>query len=594
MPKNGKKIFGICSRILSPLVSPYSNSSSSSSDQVVVVPRRRFSESMIDQSLESAAEMIGKWSTESLAYAEVTSMFHESNEEALRFIQCVNDLQKVMYLLASQTKLVFCHSLMQIAMKRLQVEFYRILSVKRELFEAESSITAGDYDPNSVKIISSGAVADLRTIAECMISCGYTKECVEIYSTLRKSVVDEGIYRLGVVKLSSQIRKMDVEAVDFRVKKWLEAVSIAISTLFNAERVVCDHVFGTSESVRESCFTRTCEDSAMILFAFPQVIVKSKKSPKNLFYMLDMFTAIFENWPRIESIFSIESTEVVRSQAIASLDILAESISTMLLDYKSFIPNESSKSPSTDGGIDALALESMDYLTLLAEYREILRIIFDRWPPPGNSSFPGDSSSDTPNSDDSPVSTISSHIARLIFILLCKIDCKARQYEDISLSYLFLANNVRFIIWKVHSSELHHLLREEWIAKHKAKVNQYIENYRRLAWGKVISSLPENPTAALSTAEVAEVYENFNSSFKEAYRKQRSGTVPDPELRVEIFAIARTWLPAYREFYQAHRVPVGQEVITRLTPEDVENYLSYLFFPREESNSLPNQQNPFR
>ncbi|XP_022962727.1 exocyst complex component EXO70H1-like isoform X1 [Cucurbita moschata] len=557
MTRHGKKLFGLCSKMLSPLVSPICSNSLSSSEAASVIHCQRFSESMIDRSLQSAAEIITKWSIESLAYAEVTSMFNQSKEEGLRFIRCVNELQKVMYLLASE-KLEYSQSLMQIAMKRLQVEFYRILSVKREPLDVESSLD---------RVL----VADLRAIAECMISSGYTKECAEIYGNVRKSVVDEAIYRLGIVKISSQIRKMDSEAVDFRIKKWLESVNAAITTIFNAERELCDFVFAISESVSESCFTKACKDGAMLLFAFPEVILKSKKSQKNVFYLLDMFTAIIENWQRIESIFSFESTEVIRSQAIASLSVLTGSISTMLSDYESFVQNDSSNSLSVDGGIHTLALQSMDCLSLLAEYREILNIIFSWWPPPWKSSLPADSCSNTPDSDGSPVSSVSSYMERIIFILLCKLDSKARQCDDISLSYLFLANNIRFIVWQVQSSKLHHLLGDEWIAKHKAKGKQYIDNYERLAWGKVISTLPENPMAALTTAEVAEVYDNFSSSFKEAYQKQRSSIIPDPKLRFEILAIAKSWLPMYREFYHAHRFPVGQET---------------------EPNSLPNKHNP--
>lgn len=586
MPKNGMKIFGFCSKMLLPSVSPtYSNSSST---------LEAASESMIDRSLQSASEIISKWSTESLAYAEVASMFHHSKQEALQFIRCVNELQKIMYLLTSK-KLVFSHRLMQIAMKRLQVEFYRILSAKREPFDVESSpVRVRMAEDCDVRRVSSTAMADLRAIADCMISSGYTKECVEIYRTVRKSVVDEGMYRLGIAKFSSQIiRKMNVEALDFRIKKWLEGVNTAITTIFNAERDFCDYVFASSESVGESCFIKTCKDGAMLLFGFPEVFVKNQRSQKNLFYLLDMFSVIFENWSRIESIFSFESAEVIRSQAIVSLSVLSESISAMLSDYESSIQNDSSNSLSVDGGLHTLALQSMECLSLLAEYREILYVIFSRWPPPKKSSLPADSCSSTSDSDDSPESSVSSYMARIIFILLCKLDSKARQCDDISLSYLFLANNVRFVIWQVQSSKLHYLLGEEWIAQHKAKVKQYIDSYERLAWGKVISTLPENPTAALSTAEVAEVYDNFISSFKEAYRKQRSSIVPDPKLRFEILSIAKSWLPVYREFYYAHRFPVGEEVIATLTPEDVENYLSYLFFPLAESNLFPNQQNPY-
>jgi exocyst complex protein 7 len=63
---------------------------------------------------------------------------------------------------------------MQIAMKRLQKEFYQILSMNQahldsESVSARSSRTAGDAIDEVVEV-SSIAMADLRSIAECMIS----------------------------------------------------------------------------------------------------------------------------------------------------------------------------------------------------------------------------------------------------------------------------------------------------------------------------------------------------------------------------------------------------------------------------------------
>ncbi|KAL8480476.1 hypothetical protein ACS0TY_027131 [Phlomoides rotata] len=59
------------------------------------------------------------------------------------------------------------------------------------------------------------AMADMRVIAEYMISSGYAKECMKIYKIVRKSVVDESIYKLGVERISSsRIHKMDWKAVD--------------------------------------------------------------------------------------------------------------------------------------------------------------------------------------------------------------------------------------------------------------------------------------------------------------------------------------------------------------------------------------------
>ncbi|KAF5475985.1 hypothetical protein F2P56_007736 [Juglans regia] len=163
-------------------------------------------------------------------------------------------------------------------------------------------------------------MADLRSIAECTISSGYAKECVSIYKIIRQSIVDEGVYHLGVEKLSSsQLNKMDWEVLESKIKNWLDTVKISMRTLFTGEKILCDHVFASSDSIRESCFTEISKQGATILFSFPEVVAKSKKSPEKIFRVLDIYTAISENWPEIESIFSFESTASVRYQAITSL-----------------------------------------------------------------------------------------------------------------------------------------------------------------------------------------------------------------------------------------------------------------------------------
>ena len=59
--------------------------------------------------------------------------------------------------------------------------------------------------------------------------------------------------------------------------------------------------------------------------------------------------------------------------------------------------------------------------------------------------------------------------------------------------------------------------------------------------------------------------------------------VPDPKLRDEIkISVARRLVPAYRAFYEKHRGGLsrecGSESWVRYLPENLDNYLSDLFF----------------
>ncbi|KAM7468122.1 hypothetical protein LguiB_015684 [Lonicera macranthoides] len=465
-------------------------------------PGWSFADSVMTRTLELAEPMITRWNPDSSTFAKVTSLFHENRTEANDFIKYVNNLQKAMHLLvkedSSSQLLIQAQNLMQIAMKRLQKEFYQILSMNRTYLDPESVSTrssrastrssTSDYGEDGeeddiriagesiseVEDVSRTAMNDLKLIAECMILCGYGKECVRIYKIIRKSIVDEGIFRLGVEKMrSSQIQKMDWEVLELKIKNWLNAVKIAVNTLFDGEKILCDHVFATSDSIRESVFSEISKEGAEILFGFPENVTRSKKAaPEKVFRVLEMYTAISNHWPEIESIFSVESTSTVRSQAITSLIKLVDSVKTALAEFESEIQKNKWKSPVAHARIHHLTIDAMNYLSLLADYSGVLSDILADSPVPESylSAF---------DSGDSQLPAISLKFRWLILVLICKVDFKAQQYKDVSLSYLFLANNLQHIITKVRTSNLQYLLGEDWILKHEMKVNQFKASYER-------------------------------------------------------------------------------------------------------------------
>ncbi|XP_040992759.1 exocyst complex component EXO70H1-like [Juglans microcarpa x Juglans regia] len=577
--------------------------------------RTTFSESLMNENMEIAESLIIKWSTDASSYVKIASLFHDDRTESKQFLHSVRDLQSAMKYFVTQNaaseKLVRAQTLMQMAMKRLEKEFYQILSANRarldpesvsarssrssaarssvsdlEDDESEDEFRAVGESVSEVERASMIAMADLKAIADCMIASGYGKECVKIYKIIRKSIIDEALYHLGVERLSlSKVLKIDWEVLELKIKKWLNAVKMAVKTLFYGERVLCDSVFSASESIRESCFADISRESAMSLFEFPEIVAKSKKSPEKMFRMLDMYEAISDSWPEIESIFSYESTSVVRSQAVSSLVKLGEAVRTMLTDFETAIQKDPSKSPVPGGGVHPLTRYVMNYISFLADYSGVLADIVTDWPLTLHSPLP-ESCFDSLESDDSLIST---RIAWLILILLCKLDGKTELYKDAALSYLFLANNLQYVVGKVRTSNLKLLLGEDWVTKHESKVKQYASNYERMGWNKVFSSLPENPTAEISLEQARDCLKKFNLAFDEAYRKQSAWIITDPKLRDEIkISVAKKLRSAYQEFYNEYRgkLRFGSGSLVRYTPDDLGNYLSDLFYATGSAGSV--------
>jgi len=510
---------------------------------------------------------------------------------------------------STSVMLVLSQKLMEMAMARLQKEFYQILAATRDQLDPESisvrspdgSIedenelrseeefkTAGESITNVVRVVAV-AMSDLKSIADCMMSSGYSIECVNIYKLVRKSVVDEGLYLLGIEKFrSSQIHKMNWEALEHMIKNWMNAV-IAVKTLLSGEKALCDHVFSASQTIKESCFSEITK-GAINLFRFPVHVAKCKKLPERIFPLMDLYEALSDLQPEVELIFNSESTSDIKLQVVSSLHGLGESIRAILSDFVSTIQNDSSKTLIVGGGIHPLTQKVTSYISSLADYSRILSDIVSDSPPPRNTALP-EAYFESPTSDSGLTPAVSVHLAWLIFVLLCKLDRKAEVYKDMSLSYLFLANNVQIVLDKVCTTHLNVLLGEGWVFKHAKKVIQYASTYETMAWGKVFSSLPDINSPPLSPEEAKECFQRFNAAFEEAYKKQVSWVVPDRKLRDELkVSIAKELIPAYREFYDTHRMMLREnnfEMFVRFTPDDLGNYIAHLFHGTALSGSSP-------
>lgn len=587
--------------------------------------RHTFSESLMEENLQVAQSMISKWdASDSKSYCNISSLFSaENRSEAKQYLNSVEELRQAMhYFVTGNTgaeKLGQAQKLMQTAMKRLEKEFYQMLKSNRDCLDPESVSThsyssraaspsrssfsdfGDDTDdesirPESVAIsdverASIAAVVDLKAIADCMISAGYAKECVKIYKTVRKSIIDEALYNLGAERLTlSQLQKMDWEVMELKIKNWTNAAKVAVKTLYYGERLLCDQVFSVT-SLRESVFTEISKDGAISLFGFAENVAKCKNTPEKMFRILDLYETISDLWPEIDSIFIFESTSAVRQTAVNSLIKLAEAVRAMLTEFETAIQKDASKSPILGGGVHPLTRYVMNFVTFLTDYSGILSDILadteSTAPSPLPASYYG-----SPIANDAITSPVSAKLAWLILITFCKLDSKASLYKDVALSYLFLANNLQYVVGKVKSSNLRFLLGEEWLANHESKLQKYAANYERMGWSKVIGSLPEVKAAGMSIDLVKDHFQKFNAAFEETYKKQSSWIIPDPKFRDEIkLSLAKRVMAVYAEFYGIYggvglRKQTWNESIVRFTPDDLGNYLSDLFYGTGSSGSV--------
>ncbi|KAJ0810405.1 putative exocyst complex component Exo70, cullin repeat-like-containing domain superfamily [Helianthus annuus] len=111
----------------------------------------------------------------------------------------------------------------------------------------------------------------------------------------------------------------------------------------------------------------------------------------------------------------------------------------------------------------------------------------------------------------------------------------------------------------------------------RAKKKQYAENYERMAWSKMITSLPTNTTVENLPIESArDCFKRFNLEFNDAYRKQSMWIISDSKLRDDIkISLSKRILPTYRTLYEQYRGCFqGVDSVVKYSPDDLGNYLS--------------------
>uniref|UniRef100_A0A7N0TM58 Exocyst subunit Exo70 family protein n=1 Tax=Kalanchoe fedtschenkoi TaxID=63787 RepID=A0A7N0TM58_KALFE len=540
----------------------------------------------MEESISSAQWLIAKWSCKSIsATSPPTFLFVTNNQEARDYIHCVNGLRTIMDFYFSthspSPNTAVAHNLMQSAMKRLEMEFHHLLSINSDDFNAAlTSCADGECD-----ILSNPFAEDLKMIAHCMIRAGYGLELVRAYKSVRKNAVDEELVKLGFQRLRSlKLKGMGDGMLDQTVQAWIHAMFLAVGRVFNGERILCDHIFGgASDGLVESSFAETATEGANSVFLTGEAIASAKgmRSTEIIFRLMDMHNAIQEAIPLIESVFSFESTSSTQRQVLDLLFKLRHSIHANLEDFESSVRKHSTKPAVPGGGIHYLTQTAMDHIARLAGYTAVLSSIVTDHPSAAEKTRMPESFFDTSAASESPISI---RFARLILVLLCKLDKIAETYRDISLSYLFLANNLHLVVERVRCTpSLLNLMGEAWVITHHKTAKKYASKYEFAAWHRVIKYVTLDESCASLSGK--ERLRKFKAAFEEAVRKQRSWTVVDGRMKEDLKAsIARKVVSAY-EACVDDLLKGDESTVVRLRPADLEIYISDLFRGVVDSSS---------
>ncbi|KMZ71739.1 exocyst subunit exo70 family protein D3 [Zostera marina] len=448
------------------------------------------------------------------------------------------------------------------------------------------------------------AVQDLRSISERMIAAGYTRECFQAYSGVRKAAVDQSLRQLGVERHSiGEVQRLDWQSLERKIRQWIRAARACVRIIFASERRLCDLIFEglalDEGSGPEVPFSETVKGAALQLFGFAEAISIGRRSPEKLFKILDLHDTLLELLPDVEAVFlrpDDSSESLIRTQAGEILSRLAEAARGTLSEFESAVYREQSRTLVPGGTIHPMTRYVMNYIGLICEYTQTLSFLIVSKPSQmsHNSTNNAEESSQLHMDvripqieNDSP---LAAHLIWVIAILESNVDAKAKLYKDSALGHIFLMNNLHYIVQKAKVMlELRKLIGDEYLKKLTGKFQQVATNYERATWVKVLHCLRDEGihvsgsfSSGVSKSTLKERFKSFNATFEEAHKTQAGWIVPDPQLREELrISISEKLLPAYRSFlgrFRSH-IETGRhpEMFIKYSVDDLEMALSDFF-----------------
>ncbi|XP_027104719.1 exocyst complex component EXO70A1-like isoform X2 [Coffea arabica] len=421
----------------------------------------------------------------------------------------------------------------------------------------------------------------LHDLALQMVQAGHQQQLLKIYRDTRSSVLEESLRKLGVEKLSKEdVQKMQWEVLEAKIGNWIHFMRIAVKLLFAGERKVCDQIFEGFESLKDQCFAEVTAGSVAVLLSFGDAIAKSKRSPEKLFVLLDMYEIMRELHSEIETLFRGKACNDIRESALGLTKRLAQTAQETFSDFEEAVEKDATKTAVADGTVHPLTSYVINYVKFLFDYQSTLKQLFQEF--------------ENGDGSDSQLAAVTMHIMQA---LQTNLDGKSKQYKDPALSNLFLMNNIHYMVRSVRRSEAKDLLGDDWVQRHRRIVQQHANQYKRIAWAKILQCLSiqgltssggsgvsadGGNSSGASRAMVKDRLKTFNIQFEELHQRQSQWTVPDTELRDSLkLAVAEVLLPAYRSFLKRFGPLVengkNPQKYIRYTPEDLDHMLNEFF-----------------
>ncbi|XP_017254950.1 exocyst complex component EXO70A1 [Daucus carota subsp. sativus] len=486
------------------------------------------------------------------------------------------------------------------AMKTLQLVFQGILDCSTSVNQSDtlsstldsSSMTSSyGYEQQgghhaSHHELSQEQVYRLCSIVQRLNKGGCLGDCIEVYRISRKSVVDARFLRFSIGRWSvNDLQGLDVEEFAAKIKLWIQVAQKCYHSIFPGERQYYEQIFDGVRAVSyDTCFLAIVEHVAVELNNFADA-VSFITSFRKLFAVLDLYKALDVILPEIQKMFYTVASENICQGASNTITSLATLVRKLFSSFEDTVLNEQSNSPPPDGTIHSLTEYAMNYVTRLSQYKESVTDIITSRP---TKSLGNQADEQFLEASDRTSSNL--HMIWIMMSLKINLMSKSKVYEDSALRYLFIMNNVTYIIKTVKGSpELVEMIGKEYLSKLRKEVLQAAQDYYSSIWHRVLYCLRDDGLSnkfpfynGISKNSLKDRFKTFNSTFEEVCQMQSTRLVLDVGLREELQKlILSKLLPVYKAFLEKYGSRVqserGKERYIKYSSEDLEDKVKKLF-----------------
>ncbi|KAK4436973.1 Exocyst complex component EXO70E2 [Sesamum alatum] len=554
---------------------------------------------------EAEAENIREIETRLMSAQHAIMSLHSNNSRIwdstsvidLEYLQAVAEVQRLAETLqnmplqrSSRSKELFdrAHSILQMAMARLQEELIHILVQNKQCFaheyvslpsceqnpvyeedsvvsnEDESFENASQRESSSIEteeyvmdLIHPDVIPHVKSIADVMFASGYNQEFCQAFSGFWRDTFAEFLIILDVEQFSIEdVLQMEWKYLNSRIRMWRHAIKSIISIYVASAKRLFDQVLGEHGHMSSACLIEASKAPVLCLLNFGHAVSIGPHKPEWLYCLLDMYEVLATLVPDMDALFPEEIGSVVRVEFYELLRRLGDSATVIFKELGNHIASCSSTTPFPNGGIHPLTKYVINYIMCFAEYGDILNLLLQ--------------AQDTVDSDVGQ-NAVATHLQSLTSILEANLDNKSNLYKDSALKHIFMMNNIHYMVQKIGDSKIVLYFGDDWIRNHVGKFRKHAMCYERVTWSSILALLCGDGRTGKATLKAR--CRDFAAAFEDVHKNQTRWRVPDPRLREDLrISASKTVIPAYRNFVSKITSSIGEKHI-KYTVQDLETYI---------------------